>query len=229
MDEQSRDMGTGRERAISYKEMACSYKARAGAAVASVSFLTLTSLLVFRVVETLRPHLGWYAGGLGLLGLVLLFASLPYCKRSGTEEQVLEFYHRPSFWGGCLITAAVVIFVLATLLFPVLAVDPPVSEMALPPQPAAIEFPDLVVTGVILNGTQSSAIIDGQTVMMGERLDKVTVVDVYEDGIITELEGERRRYRLHLASPMTIHPDDPICNGNLATASAPRSQRRPFR
>lgn len=198
-------------------EIVFSYKARVGVAVFSITALTLTCLSVFRVVEALRPYIGWCAGGLGVLGLVIWFASLRSFSRSDAAEKILKFYRRPSFWSGCLIMAAVIISVVATRLFPILAEDQP------PPQPVtevSVEFPELPLTGVVLNGTMSSAIIDGRTVMIGENIEKVTLVRVCPDWIIAGMDGGLRCYHMGRSSPSTCHTNDPVCGANPEPAVA---------
>jgi hypothetical protein len=64
--------------------------------------------------------------------------------------------------------------------------------VSLPEPPKPAEFPALNLSGVILNGSHSSALINGQTVAQGDMIEGVRLVAVYENKVIVEKDGCRK-------------------------------------
>lgn len=85
----------------------------------------------------------------------------------------------------------------------------------LPPQ----VFPSLEVTGVIIDGPRSSAIINGANVRLGDFIEEVQLVEVQEDQIVVELEGERQ------SVPRAIPGEKASATGSKTTSSSRRKRR----
>ena len=58
--------------------------------------------------------------------------------------------------------------------------------------PAPPEFPELKVSGLVVNGAKSSAVINSEVVLVGERIRGVTLLEVTNSEIKVEYRGFRK-------------------------------------
>ena len=147
---------------------------------------------------------------LALLGILLWLVRLLQHLKDNTEDAVLHFYANPAFWGTCLLSAATLTFVSVRLTDP----RPDVVNARTVEQPIqpAIEFPSLNITGVTLSGARSTAVIGNQIVSVGDSLDGLEVVKIFEDGVVMEQAGERRIYYLNTTHPVLATDGDVVCH-----------------
>lgn len=121
--------------------------------------------------------------------------------KSGVDL-ILSFYRNPRYWASLLVTAAVVTQVVLPFRSPpavievvrarpmVPKVEPPPAPPLPPPAPEPevriIEFPDLQLSGVVLNGKKSAAVLNGRTILVGEHIGGVRLIDVTETQVVVE-------------------------------------------
>jgi len=170
-------------------------------------------------LTALRPYSQCVVLGIALLGAAVLIigrwasiaeqapqkalvASVDY------GEHPLFFFKRADYWGWILILSAIPIFFLShhlckplvvkartvskpTIQLEVAAVEPPA------PEPVVVtKFPELNVNGLVCNGTRSTAVVNGLTVGIGEKVDGVRVVAIERWGITVEMAGRERHVSL---------------------------------
>ena len=146
--------------------------------------------------------------GICVAGLVLVACQLGAYGRAPTADQVLRFFRNPHFWGVEFICASVTIYLILPLMWPL---QPSVAEVKVHARPkveapmvsnvveaaeSAPEFPALEVTGLVVNGARSSAMINGRVVMLGESIDGVELAKVAENGIVGKKSGFTHGYRM---------------------------------
>ena len=71
---------------------------------------------------------------------------------------------------------------------------PPVEEPAKPAKP--VTFPNVRVRGIIFEPGRPSALINGRTYFINDRVQEAKVVDINRDYVILELQGEQQSYQL---------------------------------
>ena len=72
---------------------------------------------------------------------------------------------------------------------------PPPLPIAPPPEtnaPLAVVFPDLRLQGLIYNGDNSTAVINGWTLRVGRHIGEVKLVAIAPKTVTVELSGEQR-------------------------------------
>lgn len=169
--------------------------------------LTITAGCIYRLCFRENP-LGVQAIVLmGLVGLVLLGLGRSHASRRMTELAILGFYKSLRFYGTVVSISAALLFIYALMLKPAIPVQahvaqagPPVTTKTVPKtQPAtttatlaASEFPELRLTGVILHGSRSSAVINQRTLRKGEFIDGVRLVEVHENRVVVEKDGVQK-------------------------------------
>jgi hypothetical protein len=147
-----------------------------------------------------------------MIGLLVWFrGQLQYSRRAAGSNQLdhpLAFLRSFRYWGFILTTSAVLVYVVAPKPRPeappvaiAKPVEPPPLTNAPPPPPetnapAAIEFPPLKLSGVIYNGDDSTAVINGRTLQVGRYIGEVRIVAIEPRAVTVELSGERMA--LHL-------------------------------
>jgi len=189
------------------KQRKAAYNVRSGLTVALIVVMTSLGLAAFSHFSFLRPYLVPATICLGVLSLAL------YCfrvKRSGSDlaaEEILQFYYNPGYWSFVITVTAVLTYGLFSALFaehkqaqPLVVQASEAKQIEAPPaepqepEPVVVlpEFPPLHVTGLILNGTNSSAVINRLTVQLGETINEVKVVDILPEGVVVELAQQRK-------------------------------------
>jgi hypothetical protein len=139
--------------------------------------------------------------------LIFISCQLGAYGRTPTAEEVLRFFRNPHFWGVIFVCASVTIYLILPLMWPLRA--PVVSEVKVRARqvesPVAVtnavetpepepEFPPLQVTGLVVNGARSSAVINGRVVMVGETIEDVQLTEVAENGVVGKKRGFTHRY-----------------------------------
>ncbi|MCL4787005.1 MAG: general secretion pathway protein GspB [Verrucomicrobia bacterium] len=124
----------------------------------------------------------------------------------GTADHPLVFLKSWEYWGLIVAGSAVLIYACASRPELVMASPPvppppvakpvkpvvPVTEPAPPPvtnTPGA--FPKLKCQGLVANGQNSTVVLNGRTVAIGEMIEGVTVVAIEPDSVTVELKGEQ--------------------------------------
>jgi hypothetical protein len=182
-------------------------RARAAIGLSAIMLLTITIGCIYRLCFRANP-LGIQAILLmGLVGLVLLSLGRSHASRRMTELVILRFYKSFRFYGTVVSITAALLFIYALMLKPAapvqarvvptkrpIAVEPtpkpqPVMPIAPPTTP---EFPELRLTGVILHGSRSSAVINQKTLKVGDYIDGVRLVEVQENRVVVEKSGLKK-------------------------------------
>ena len=139
-------------------------------------------------------------GIIALIGVLLLCFRFRSYLEPKTAEQILRFYRNPDYWGIILVFGAAVIYLSLPYVYPIKPIEvaakmpapikaPPPSP-APAPAPAGLEFPAMKISAVVLNGKRSSVVVNGETVMMGERFLGVRLIGVTATNITVQA-GER--------------------------------------
>jgi hypothetical protein len=177
-------------------------RARAAIGLSAIMLLTITIGCIYRLCFRDNP-LGIQAIVLmGLVGLVLLSLGRSHASRRLTELAILRFYKSFRFYGTVVSITAALVFVYALMLKPAAPVQAravpaerpspklqPVMPVAPPTTP---EFPELRLTGVILHGSRSSAVINQKTLKVGDYIDGVRLVEVQENRVVVEKNGLKK-------------------------------------
>lgn len=194
---------------------------RAGVSVAVIIALSGLGFGVFNYFKILRPFVPHIAIVLGLYGCVLYCFKPKEARAKLREEDVLRFYRHPRYWSFIIIASDGLMFTLCSLLLvkeqqlfagvekplppPVIQeqiVEPPQEP---PPPPKPVDFPALTVTGVLLNGEHSSAVINGNTLHLGEYIEGVKLVEVASDGVVMQLVDAKKAYPLESAPLQSVN------------------------
>jgi hypothetical protein len=180
-------------------------RVRAAAGLAAIALLTVVSGCLYRFQLRDNPYGIQAVILMGLIGLVFLSLGRNARTRRMTELAILRFYAGFRFYGVVVSVSAALVFVYALTLKPsdkVHARETPAPTPApavvpapepVPAIPIAREFPELELSGVILNGARSSAIINQKYVEVGETIEGVRLVEIGENGIVVELDGRTKR------------------------------------
>jgi len=189
------------------KPLRASYHVRSGVSVALIIVLTALGYWVFSSIRVLRPFIPHTAIGLMLCAVALYFLQRRKPGTNLSEDYVLHFYQHPRYWSFIVLISAGLIFTLCSALLVVGKMQPlpqpmvqqPIVEPPAP-TPEPVQFPALTVTGVVLNGLRSSAIINGDTVYVGEYIEGVKLVEVAAEGVVVEMQGSQEAFSLGSAS-----------------------------
>jgi len=180
-------------------------RARAAIGLSTIALLTIVMGTIYRLWFHER-QLGIQAILVfGLFGIVLLNLGRANSSRRMTEMAILRFHTSHRFYGTVISVSAALVFCYALSLKPkvevkartVEAVAPkpmaePVKIATAPEPPQPPTFPKLALTGVILSGSHSSALINGQTVMTGDPIEGVILVEIQENKVVVQKDGFRK-------------------------------------
>jgi hypothetical protein len=108
----------------------------------------------------------------------------------------LTFVKQPDYWGGILGLGGLVL-----IIYIVVFAKPPPKPIAPPPPPPpakrpAVQFPDLKVSGLTLHGSNSSVVINGRVVHLGEWVEGVQVIGIDKQGVCVVLDGQTNQLGL---------------------------------
>jgi hypothetical protein len=190
-------------------------RARASAGVAAITFLTVISGCLYRLFFRDNPYGIQAVLLMGIVGIVMLNLGRTMKSKRMTELAILRFYKSARFYGSVISVSACLVFCYALVIGPKAEVrartviqpaplppNTPVAEIIPEPAfPQPPKFPKLELTGVILSGSHSSAIINTKTVRQGDWIEGVRLVEVRENSIVVELEGYRNTISRFALSP----------------------------
>jgi len=186
-----------------------------GFSLALIVGVTVGASLVVLGVPALRTRSHWAVAAVALIGCATLIIgrseagdrhpSRRTLRASSAieEEHPLIFFKHTGYWGWILILSVIPMFLLTRhLCKPLVVAARPISatrieaELAVPPAappPLVVPtFPALTLKGLICHGPRSTAIINGLTVRLGEKIEGVRVVAIERSGITVEMDGRKR-------------------------------------
>ena len=193
-----------------------SKRVRAGFSLAIEALVIIFGSLLLSKKDGLHVYvlpilLGFSLGGVGLLvwGRLRSHSAERREERSPDTkdidtEQPLAFLASFAYWGWVILISILPIAFLCHLLVPPAeTVDcrpraRVAARVALPPEPVIVrqvKFPDLKLTGLVFNGTNSTAVLNGSTVSVGRRLEDITLLKVERWGVIVEMNGVQKMVR----------------------------------
>lgn len=199
------------------KSLVAAYKARIGISIAIVIVITVLATGIFSLFDNSRKIINHSTLALSVVCLGLYGYGLRRKRLEQTEADVLRFYRNPRYWA--------VVFSIATSVTYAITVGTEKSRSAraevvlapdtpLAPSPKPIhteheivtepEFPPIEVTGVMLNGRTSSAIINRMNVRVGETVSGLRVVDISPDHVVVETNGFQKVIHITVAG---VSPD----------------------
>ena len=138
----------------------------------------------------------WATGGFGKAKPVHRTMDREAPAGQPDQEDPLAPFRSRRYWGIMLILSAATLAIASAYRYaePKQTLAIPVAPPApAPPPPAAkVTFPPLKLEGLIVHGTQSSALINGQVVLVGEGIGNVRVrlVAVDSEHATVELDGQ---------------------------------------
>jgi hypothetical protein len=185
-----------------------------GFSIATIVALTVAVSLVVTNVPVLGHNRELVVGAFALLGVALFGASIVLrlarkskaAREVSRSERPLGFFCQAHFWGRVLAISSLPIYLLSAYLQPkapaavvaqakpapkpepvqVVETNAPVEEVV------AVEFPELKVDGLVCNGNNSTAVINQQTLSIGETVKGVKLVEVADEGVFVELKGQKK-------------------------------------
>jgi len=190
-----------------------------GFSLALLVVLTVGCSFSLVMIAALRPYAQWAVMSHALIGISLLALGRSLGSKGhdtqrkaldptpDQEEHPLYFFKKIDYWGWMLVLSALPIFFLTQHLgrpmvvqaraMPKLKVV--IESPAPAPAPAPVvmtKFPPLKVKGLVCNGSRSTAVVNGLTVGIGEKVEGVKVVAIERWGITVEMEGRERNITL---------------------------------
>jgi hypothetical protein len=185
---------------------------RFGAGIGLICFFTIVGVGLLAWLVPIQDGRDRILISLASLGSVLVLWRPSSYFREASADEVLHFCMDPHYWGVIFLFSSAAIYGSLPLLHPATKHQPLVvrartrTESPTPaakpePDPEPPEFPPLKVTGVIINGTRSSAVVEGRAIMLHERIEKMELVEVTERGITMELRGFKHSYRIGEGKP----------------------------
>lgn len=105
-------------------------------------------------------------------------------------EGPLTFLKKPKYWGGITCVIGLVLSLFST--YEVLQAHPrqPTSR---PVVHRVVRFPELTLHGLVYDGSNSSAVINGRVCYLGERVEGVQVIMIDHHSVWVELDGQTNR------------------------------------
>jgi hypothetical protein len=191
-------------------------KSRAGFVTATVALFTMGCKIGLIDTNVLQDHGAYICIGLGLTGFILWGAGRwNEAKRARfaqdqetlgeqpVEQHPLAFLRSSKYWGLILIVSAAMITGITAYRRPqfALAARTQVTitnivtitnfvTVTITNQKPVVTFPRLALSGVVVNGAQSAAVINGRVLHLGEMLGSVTLVGVDPGHALIALQGE---------------------------------------
>lgn len=191
-------------------------KSQSGFLIALVGLITIGGREAIVGIDALNRNQAMACIGLAVVGFVFWIGGrlggnpLPACQNQdapadqATAENPLIFFKSLRSWGVILILSAGILSVFAEpRQIPVRVVKvhartlPSVPITVTNEVPAAKEiprvvFPPMALQGIVINGTNSSAVINGQVLRIGEHFGEVMLVEVHPEYVTVELEGQTK-------------------------------------
>jgi hypothetical protein len=180
-------------------------KVRTGFSIAIFVILVIAEMVASTGVDIRQRQGAIICLALGLAGFLMWATSgVGKAKRAepntGQEgpagqpalDNPLAPFKSRRYWGILIILLAVTLAVVSAYRYAEpkpIAPKPKVAVPVPPPEPA-VTFPPLKLEGLIVHGTQSSALINGQVLFIGEGIGNVRLVAVDAEHATVELDGQ---------------------------------------
>jgi hypothetical protein len=168
-------------------------KVRSGFSIAIFLILVIGEMVAATGIDIRQRQGAIICIALGLAGL-LIWATSGFGKAKPAEpatdqeapvgqpaqEHPLAPFMSRRYWGTMLMLAAVALAAVSAYRYaePKPIAPKPKPAVAVPPPEPAVTFPPLKLDGLIVHGTQSSALINGQVLLLGEYIGNVRLVAV---------------------------------------------------
>ncbi len=180
-------------------------KARIGFSIAVIALATVVGVSAVKLLAIGHPLVVTVALVTALIGVAVWLIGQLRSKRANARtagaanQRVLgaafAFLRVPTYWGAilCLVSFTVGGYSAFELLRewlnrPVSVKAVPVIEQSVVEEPIR-PLPRLAVTGIVVDGSNSTAVINGRVIEIGEWIEGVQLVDVQTDGISVVWQG----------------------------------------
>jgi len=189
-------------------------KSRVGFSLALFSVMTLGGVELCRRVPYLHSRIATACVAVGLVGLLLwIKGQMDLTRSTGdarrSQDNPLTFLQSLRYWGFILATSAILVYFItprpkveAPPPTPIAKPVEPLPETNAPPLPPetnatpAVVFPPLKLSGLVYNGDNSTAVINGRTLKVGGYIGEVKLVAIQQRTATVELSGERKALSL---------------------------------
>jgi hypothetical protein len=177
-------------------------KVRIGFSIAIFVILVLAEMIAATGIDIRQRQGAIICLALGLAGF-LIWATSGFGKAKPAEpstgqeapakqpalDNPLAPFKGRRFWGLILMLSAAALTAASAYRY---AQPEPIPAVRVrPPEPAvAVTFPPLELSGLIVHGTQSSALINGQVLLVGEYIGNVRLAAVDAEHATVELDGQ---------------------------------------
>lgn len=179
-------------------------------AILAIFSISVAELLVGHTFfERQRLHI---AGALAVAGSALMmFGWILRTRRAHRSDEPGSFIlFDVRFWGPMLMAFGVITVFIRPLRDLKKGIARPsmpavVQTKAVPPEPAPppvpqkvpIVFPKVRIQGIFLNGSKASAILNGQSYVVGDHVGNAIVKKIDRNGVLLEMGGETKPLMLH--------------------------------
>jgi hypothetical protein len=178
-------------------------KVQIGFSLGAVSVMTIATAELLMHWGPLRSRAGIVCGVLGGAGFLLWLAGRARSQSNDSAEHSLAWFTKPRYWGLLLaLTALLAYSHSAYRRFQAKApvvVAPAALPQAAPAAPKVV-FPALRLQGIVFQGAQSSALINGRVLYVGDEISLVQVVAIGPDHVVVTLQGQTNLLQLGKSS-----------------------------
>ncbi len=142
------------------------------------------------------------------VGLTGMFWRRAHPEIDEETRQTMAFKLGRPFWGAMLLACAGIALFIQPMRSKEAAVAPPPPPPARPTPPpvvkaepppvtnAPVKFPALKIQGFIMVGEQPVVLIGGEAYAVGDQVQGVTVKSVTREGVVMELGGQTKSYKV---------------------------------
>jgi hypothetical protein len=174
-------------------------KVQIGCSLAAVSGITIGTAELLIHVASLGSRAGIICGAMGGAGVVTWLCGRAAQGSSDPADISLARLARPGYWG--LLVALSALLAYSHSAYRRVQKPPPVAVAPAPvpvavPAPPVIEFPALLLQGIVFQGARSSALINGRVLYAGDEISLVQVVAIAPDHVLVAMQGQTNVLRL---------------------------------
>jgi hypothetical protein len=173
--------------------VAVATRARIGFAIALASILGVLEAELCDNIESLRSHTFAIGTAIGCTGLALFLLGSLLERNSEKTDHPFAFLVSTRYWGMIWLLSTIGLASFHALLHPKVAeakAEVPVPPPAIARTNPVVEFPQLEIQGLTLNGDRSSVLINGQVLFVGDSIGKAVVVAIDGRGATVAMEGQ---------------------------------------
>ena len=194
-------------------------KARLGFSITLVVLLTVAGNEALQRIEFFRQHFRIFTLVLALVGFLIWIIGRFITKRendeslqsqtslqTASEEHPLSVFTDPRYLSIILMISAGAIYLIASLWYEmptpqihsesrpkrVIPAIPAKTNVVSPVPVSPVVFPQLKLQGLAYNSTKSTAVVNGYTFGIGERIGDVRVVAIGMSSVTVEMAGRQR-------------------------------------